>query len=69
MKAISIIILIIIFTVISYLFMKDSFQEPFTPGLKKLYRPYIRRSRVYMTNTYNNFIKKSRILLTKAGVL
>lgn len=44
-------------------------KEPFTPGLKKLYRPYIRNTRVYMTNRYNNFIKKSHVFLAKVGIL
>ena len=43
--------------------------EPFTPGLKKMYQPYMRKSRVYLTNAYDNLIKKSRVALKKIGVI
>jgi hypothetical protein len=43
--------------------------EPFTPGLKKMYQPYMRKSRVYLTNAYDNLIKKSRVAFKKIGVI
>lgn len=43
--------------------------EPFTPGLRRIYRPYIRRGRVYATKMYNSLSSKTRILLSKYGII
>ena len=65
----TIVLVIIIVFIFTYFFMKEPFVEPFTPGLRRVYRPYIRRARVHATKVYDNFIKKSRVLLTKFGVI
>jgi hypothetical protein len=74
---INIVLVIIIIVIALQFFMKEPFTpvesfttvEPFTPGLKKIYRPYIRRARVHATKVYDNFTKKSHNLLTKLGII
>lgn len=51
------------------LFFKKMEKEAFTPGLRRIYRPYIRHGRVYATKMYNSFSSKTRLLLRKYGII
>jgi hypothetical protein len=43
--------------------------EQFLPGIKKMYRPYIRNARVYGTNKMNIISNKSKVALKKWGII
>jgi len=60
--------IIIIIIIIAFFFMNPT-TESFTPGLKKIYRPYIRNARVRVTKLYDDFTKKTRVLFAKIGVI
>ena len=70
-----IVFMIIIIIVVGYFFMKvpftheGSLKESFTPSLKKIYRPYIRRGRVHATKVYDSFTKKSHNFFKKIGFI
>jgi hypothetical protein len=46
-----------------------SLKEPFTPGLREIYRPYIRSWRVYTEKKYDEFSKKKHVVLSKFGII
>ena len=58
---------IIIIIIFIYIF-SDS-KEAFTPGLRRMYRPYVRRGRVYITKLYNTTFSKARVILGKFGII
>jgi hypothetical protein len=43
--------------------------EGFTPGLRKIYRPYIRNSRIYISRKYNSLSSKLRAMLARYGII
>lgn len=47
----------------------ESSKESFTPGLRKIYRPYIRSGRIYTEKIYNNLSNRLRVILSKLGVI
>ena len=47
----------------------DRSRESFTPGLKMIYRPYIRSMRRYTTDTYKKMTDRTRIFLSKMKIL
>lgn len=49
--------------------LKEPFTEPFTPGLREIYRPYIRSWRVYTEKKYDEFSKKKHVILSKFGII
>ena len=56
-------VLFLIFTTV------DSFKESFTPGLRKIYRPYIRSGRIYTEKIYNNLSNRLHVILSKFGII
>lgn len=47
----------------------ESSKESFTPGLRKIYRPYIRSGRIYTEKIYNNLSNRLHVILSKFGVI
>jgi hypothetical protein len=68
---INLIIFIVIITVILIVFSlyknPDSTREGFLSGFRQMYRPYIRRARLYTTSKYNSFSGKTSVFLRKNG--
>ena len=64
-----IIIAIILFLIPSPRLNKYLEKEAFTPGLRQLYRPHMRRFRLYTTNTYNTLLHRTNIFLARNGIL
>ena len=51
-------ILVIIFIIfLIYIYLQNN-QENFTPYIRKIYKPYVRRLRVFSEGFYNNTINK-----------
>lgn len=44
-------------------------KEPFTPKMRELYRPYIRKARVISENFYNNKKQGITNLFRKVGIM
>uniref|UniRef100_A0A6C0LEW3 Uncharacterized protein n=1 Tax=viral metagenome TaxID=1070528 RepID=A0A6C0LEW3_9ZZZZ len=49
--------------------LKEYTVESFTPGLQKIYRPYLRSWRVYTEKKYDEFSKKKHVILSKFGII
>lgn len=74
-KKLFIIFIVFSLIVITIGFVKESFthigsfKEPFTPGLQKIYRPYIRSWRVYTEKMYKKLKDQSRVFFVRIGLL
>ena len=69
---INLIIFIVIITVILIVFSllyknPDSTREGFLSGFRQMYRPYIRKARLYTTSKYNSLSGKTSVFLRKNG--
>ena len=51
------------------LFILPDSTEGFTPKMREIYRPYIRKIRVFSENFYNNTIDNVSTFFRKTGVL
>lgn len=66
---------VLFFILVSIESSKESFTESFTPvesftpGLRKIYRPYIRSGRIYTEKMYNNLSNQLHVILSKLGVI
>lgn len=43
--------------------------EPFLSGVQQIYRPYVRKVRIYTTNKYNLIMNKIYVFARKFGLL
>jgi uncharacterized protein YpmB len=75
MKSNLIIFLILFIAVITAIFMffvlhKESYssKEGFLSGFRQMYRPYIRKARLYTTNNYNALSGKTSVFLRRVGL-
>jgi hypothetical protein len=48
---------------------KVSKNEGFTPSIRKIYRPYLRSSRIGLTNIYTNYKNKLHNIARKFGIM
>jgi hypothetical protein len=62
----SIIWIVFLFIVIFY---NSSVKEGFTPGMRKLYRPYVRRARIATESFYDKNTTNANIFFRKLGIL
>ena len=66
-------IIFIVFFLIIFMYKTfttvGSVKEPFTPGLQKIYRPYIRSWRVYTEKMYKKLKDQSRVFFVRIGLL
>ena len=62
---------LILLIIIFWMFQKTSLNsiEGFTPKMREIYRPYIRKIRVFSENVYNNTIDNVSTFFRKTGVL
>lgn len=57
-----------IILVIYLLNAKTNNKEQFIPGVKKMYRPYLRTYRLYINNKWNSIINKLNIIAKKFSI-
>jgi competence protein ComGC len=62
-----IIVVIIILLLCNFNKENDSSKEGFLSGFRQMYRPYIRKARLYTTSKYNSFSSKLAVFLRKNG--
>jgi hypothetical protein len=62
-------LIIIILVNIGLYTINYKISEPFTPGIRKIYRPYIRNSRIFYQNTYNKYRQHTSNLFKKFGII
>ena len=75
MKSDLIIFFIIIFVIVVIMILllrnfnkeNHSSKEGFLSGFRQMYRPYIRKARLYTTSKYNSFSSKLAVFLRKNG--
>ena len=65
-----IVLLLILLLLLFFLFKsKDKSRESFTPGLRMIYRPYIRSMRRHTTDVYKKMTDRTRIFLSKMKII
>jgi hypothetical protein len=63
-----IVIVFILFALIFHFSKEsDTNKEGFLSGFRQMYRPYIRKARLYTTNKYNSLSGKLAVFLRKNG--
>ena len=60
---------LIFIIIMNILFILPDSTEGFTPKMREIYRPYIRKIRVFSENFYNNTIDNVSTFFRKTGVL
>jgi hypothetical protein len=55
--------------IINILFIRSDSAEGFTPKMREMYRPYVRKIRVYSENFYNKTIENVSTFFRKTGIL
>lgn len=61
-------IFIFLYIKINYLIHKYENKEGFTPKIREMYRPYMRRSRIFYQETRDNYLYKLKRLLRNIGL-
>jgi len=62
------ILLFLLFVILLY-FFNNKFKEPFLPRINKIYRPYVRNTRLYTTKKAILYLNKMNIFFKKIGFL
>lgn len=61
-------LLIILFCLTSSLISNTNTQENFTPGIRRLYRPYVRSARLFSENFFKDSNNKLNSFLRRVGL-
>ena len=69
MKNIHTILLLIIIIIVSLYTSYSNYTEEFTPYLREMYRPQLRKLRLFSEDFYNNQKKNIHIYLKKTGLI
>jgi uncharacterized protein YxeA len=69
MKKFIIIILLLIVIIFAYFSKKLTIEEGFTPSLRKIYRPYVRRARITTESFYADKSTSMSNLFRRSGIL
>lgn len=61
---------ILLFIAILFILIKMFMvKEPFTPGMRRIYRPYIRSTRIYTEKWYRKLHDQTKIFFVRNGLL
>jgi hypothetical protein len=63
------IIIIFVSSLYSHFLYSHSLKESFTPRIREMYRPYVRHSRIFTNNMYNNHKNNINNFLRKIGFI
>jgi hypothetical protein len=61
--------LFLIISLILFLSVKSEQKEGFLSGFHKMYRPYVRKARLYTTNKFNNISNKVYVVFKRLGLI
>jgi hypothetical protein len=62
-------IIIFVSSLYSHSLYSHSLKESFTPRIREMYRPYVRHSRIFTNNMYNNHKNNITNFLRKIGFI
>ena len=60
---------LLVIIILVYSFYSHSLKESFTPRIREMYRPYVRHSRIFTNNMYNNHKNNITNFLRKIGFI
>jgi len=65
------IVLLLIITLVLFLFLsvKSEQKEGFLSGFHKMYRPYLRKARLYTTNKFNSISNRVYVGFKRLGLI